>query len=91
MPTFVSVVPWDTSVDDEGFWYSLPDDFLGNIRAGSVVEVPWKDDTLAAVVLCLSDMLPSGFPAEHIRPVVRLICAFPVLSSDALAAIPYIA
>lgn len=65
--------------------YAIPPELLPDIRAGSVVDVPFRARTTRGIVVRLRATLPDSQLKNRLRPIRRIISPWPVLGSQELA------
>ncbi len=76
----LSIIPLDSSIDDEGLTYFAQDSFRKDIFIGSLVNIPIRDNICYGIV---ADILPKETETtipENLKSIVNIVCTTPLLA-----------
>lgn len=71
----IEIIPFDISIDNEGFSYFIKDELMDQISVWSIVEIPVKNKIIYWVV----GKMNVEYSEENIKSIVWIACSMPIL------------
>lgn len=72
----IEIIPFDISIDNEGFSYFIKDELADQISVWSIVEIPVKNKVIYGVV----GKINVEYTEENIKSIVWIACSMPILN-----------
>ncbi|EKD66740.1 MAG: hypothetical protein ACD_49C00016G0003 [uncultured bacterium (gcode 4)] len=71
----IEIIPFDISIDNEGFSYFIKDELVDQISIWSIVEIPVKNNVIYWVV----GKMNVEYSEQNIKSIVGIACSMPIL------------
>ncbi|MCK9271959.1 hypothetical protein M0P65_00230 [Candidatus Gracilibacteria bacterium] len=71
----IEIIPFDISIDNEGFSYFIKDELVDQISIGSIVQVPVKNNVIYGIVAKMN----VEYSEQNIKSIVGITCSLPIL------------
>lgn len=71
----IEIIPFDISIDNEGFSYFIKDELVDQISVWSIVEIPVKNKIIYWVI----GKMNVEYREENIKSIVWVACSMPIL------------
>lgn len=71
----IEIIPFDISIDNEGFSYFIKDELVDQISIWSIVQVPVKNNVIYWIVAKMN----VEYSEQNIKSIVGITCSLPIL------------